>query len=90
MNLLVGISRSFISFLLFSRGCLTVVTECGNRVTEKEGRKVRPCPATAAKNDIRKLIQKWISEWTQSNIVTFQANIEIFKDERPLRLHVQR
>ena len=55
-ELLVGISRSFISFLLFSRGCLTVVTECGNRVAEKKGRKVRPCPATAAKNDIRKCI----------------------------------
>ena len=58
MNLLVGISRSFISFLLFSRGFLTIVTECGNRVAEKEGRKVRPCPATAAKNDTRKLIQE--------------------------------
>ena len=29
-------------------------------------------------------------EWTQRYIVTFQANIEIFKDERPLSLHVQR
>ena len=29
-----------------------------------------------------------ISVWTQRSIVTFQANIEIFKDERPLRLHV--
>ena len=58
MKLLVGISRSFISFVLFSRGYLTVVTECGNRVAEKEGRKVRPCPATAAKNDIRKSIHE--------------------------------
>ena len=76
-ELLVGISRSFISFLLFSRGFLTIVTEFGNRVAEKEGRKVRPCPATAAKMIKGNGYRKLISEWTQRNIVPFQANIDI-------------